>query len=161
MQQIPGSIIAILVAIAIGTLPHLQKKINFYMMGFFRDISRVKARKRRMNSNALANISISIQDIKSMVFDEEEDPLQDVADKIMHENGLIPTIRERETYHYTLEKSYTNLDAEMETMNLRFYYYQSLTECMTSLQVKSTTVRKASITCLQDEMWLGVYPPVV
>lgn len=88
MQKIIGAIVAVIVAAAI---PQFHKSLSMYMMGFFRDLSRVKARKRRMQKDAV----ISMNDIRAIVFNEEEDPLQDVVDKIMdesygfgHRNGL-------------------------------------------------------------------------
>lgn len=82
LPRILAAITAVLVA---GAIPHFHKSLNAYMMGFFRDLSRVKARKRRMQKDAV----ISMHDIKAIVFDEEEDPLQDVANKIMSEDGLL------------------------------------------------------------------------
>lgn len=82
LPRILAALTAVLVA---GAIPHFHKSFNSYMMGFFRDISRVKARKRRMNKDAV----ISMHDIKAIVFDEEDDPLQDVADKILNKDGLL------------------------------------------------------------------------
>lgn len=79
MQVIIGSVIVVIIARAV---PMFHNSLNVYMMGFFRDISRVKARKRRMSNDAV----ISASDIKAILFDEEDDPLQDVVDKIMSED---------------------------------------------------------------------------
>lgn len=70
------SVVSILIA---GVIPILQKSLNHYLMGFFRDVARVKARNRRMKSDSL----ISMGDIKSIIFDQEEDPLRDVVQQIM------------------------------------------------------------------------------
>jgi len=80
MQRILASVIAVLIAAAI---PTIQKSLNNYLMGFFRDIARVKARNRRMKSDAV----ISVADIRSIIMDGEEDPLQDIIDQIMSANG--------------------------------------------------------------------------
>jgi predicted heme/steroid binding protein len=76
------SVVSVLIA---GTIPLLfQKSLNNFLMGFFRDIARIKARNRRMKSDSL----ISIGDIKSIIFDEEDDPLQDVVEQIMLGDGF-------------------------------------------------------------------------
>ncbi len=76
MQRILLASIAVIVA---GAFPLLKETLNVYLMGFFRDVARIKARKRRMGGNAV----ISMSDIKTIVFDDEEDPLRDVVDQIM------------------------------------------------------------------------------
>ena len=83
MHKILAAVVAILITAAI---PNLHKSLNNYLMGFFRDMARVKARNRRMKSNAV----ISFSDIKSIIMDEEDDPLQDVVDQIMSGNGKDP-----------------------------------------------------------------------
>jgi len=83
MHKILAAVVAILIAAAI---PNLNKSLNNYLMGFFRDMARVKARNRRMKSNAV----ISFSDIKSIIMHEEDDPLQDVVDQIMSGNGKDP-----------------------------------------------------------------------
>ena len=80
MQRVLASVIAIIIAAAI---PSIQKSLNNYLMGFFRDIARVKARHRRMKSDAV----ISLADVKSIIMDEEDDPLQDIVDQIMSGNS--------------------------------------------------------------------------
>mmetsp|Transcript_16703 Transcript_16703/g.25026 ORF Transcript_16703/g.25026 Transcript_16703/m.25026 type:complete len:232 (-) Transcript_16703:64-759(-) len=83
MQKILFSVVAIIIAAAI---PNLQKSLNNYLMGFFRDMARVKARNRRMKSDAV----ISFSDIKSIIMDKDDDPLQDVVDQIMSGDGKDP-----------------------------------------------------------------------
>ena len=62
-----------------------QKSLNHYLMSFFRDVARIKARKRRMKSNSL----VTITDITSIIFDQEDvDPLQEVAEQIMLRNSV-------------------------------------------------------------------------
>mmetsp|Transcript_9663 Transcript_9663/g.18138 ORF Transcript_9663/g.18138 Transcript_9663/m.18138 type:complete len:239 (+) Transcript_9663:85-801(+) len=78
-------------ALIAGTLPILfQKPLNNFLMGFFRDVARIKARNRRMKKDAL----ISIGDIKSILFDQEDDPLQDVVEQIMLGDGFTRTPQE-------------------------------------------------------------------
>jgi len=102
MQKILASIVAILIAAAV---PALHKSFNIYMMAFFRDISRVKARKRRMKSDAV----ISMKDIKAIIFNEDDDPLKDIVAQIMmsghdslnHDNeGDLPIYSREELYEY-------------------------------------------------------------
>lgn len=76
------SIVSVLIA---GTIPIIfQKPLNNFLMGFFRDVARIKARNRRMRSDSL----ISIGDIKTIIFDQEDDPLQDVVEQIILGNGV-------------------------------------------------------------------------
>lgn len=78
--------IATAIAVAIvGIMPMVHKSVNVYLMGFFRDVARVKARKRRMNEHAV----VSMKDMKNIIFEnEEDDPLKDIVDQIMMSDDI-------------------------------------------------------------------------
>ncbi len=100
MTRVVAAVAAIFVA---AVMPHFHKSFNAYMMGFFRDISRVKARKRRMQKDAV----ISVHDIKGILFHDEDDPLKDVADEIVNGDGIIDNDIDTEKLPtYTREELY-------------------------------------------------------
>jgi predicted heme/steroid binding protein len=88
-----------------GTIHIFHDSINLYMMGFFRDLSRIKARKRRMkNTMAISptstgrnskNEDFSMDDFKMLFFKtEEDDPLKDVEIHFdIDSNGNLKTIQ--------------------------------------------------------------------
>lgn len=85
-----------IVVIFAGTIHIFHDAINIYFMGFFRDLARIKARKRRMrNSMAISATSIDDRmtksDLKMLFFkQEDEDPLADIQmDFDIDENGKL------------------------------------------------------------------------
>lgn len=121
--MIPVAIIIPIVAVC--TVPLLGKignAANFKAMGFFRDIARVKARKRRMNKNAV----ISMDDIRHIILNEEIDPLQEVVDQMMKNVSLTATDDEDDTSmhdlpYYTREELYENGNGENELILLSLF----------------------------------------
>lgn len=101
MQKLIVSALAILIA---SSVPIIQKKANLFFMKFFRDVARVKARNRRMNSQSL----MTMGDLKSIILDEEDDPLNDVVNQIMSSQDLnkdrddsdLPIFSREELYQY-------------------------------------------------------------
>lgn len=101
MHKFIVSALAVLIA---TSLPIIQKKANLFFMKFFRDIARVKARNRRMNSKSL----ITMGDLQSIIMNEDDDPLNDVVDQIISSQGLnvdkddidLPVFSREELYQY-------------------------------------------------------------
>lgn len=101
MQKLIVSVLAVLIA---SSVPIIQKKVNLFFMKFFRDVARVKARNRRMNSKSL----ITMGDLKSIILDKEDDPLTDVVDQIMssqdlnqdRDNSDLPIFSREELFQY-------------------------------------------------------------
>jgi hypothetical protein len=72
----PSIIASIITATVAAALFCFKEKMNFLLMGLFRDFARVKARRRRMgNQKAL----IFSQAELSVLFKKEDDPLVDVC----------------------------------------------------------------------------------
>lgn len=120
------TLIAIIVPIvAVCTVPLLSKigdVANFKMMGFFRDVARVKARNRRMNKNAV----ISIGDIRHIILHNEEDPLQEVVDQMMKNVSLTATDDDESNLmhdlpYYTREELYENGNGGNELILLSLF----------------------------------------
>lgn len=81
-----GIIASVITVLFAGAIHIFHDSVNVYLMGFFRDLARIKARKRRMsNDMALSSSSssssgLSKKDIQMLFFkQEEEDPLEDVG----------------------------------------------------------------------------------
>ncbi len=97
---IVSSIVTILLA---GSIHIFHDSINLYFMGFFRDLARIKARKRRMQnsmavSSTTTNTGFTKNDLKMLFLGkEEEDPLIDIDIHfdINSSNGEIKVIKEQ------------------------------------------------------------------
>lgn len=108
MQKLVTSIVTSIAAVLIAsTLPWVQRNLNIFFMKFFRDVARVKARNRRMNNGSL----ITMNDLKAVLMDREEDPLHDLVDQIMNdsndmsrerENGSLPMFSREELSKYNM-----------------------------------------------------------
>lgn len=71
--------IAVITPLALNYFKH---DIDIYFMGFFRDLARLKARRRRMDNGKAMSIVSSKKDFKMLFFKlEEEDPLQSIIDE--------------------------------------------------------------------------------
>lgn len=101
-----------------GTIHIFHDSINLYFMGFFRDLARIKARKRRMTNNmAISSTTnskdsgMSKKDLKMLFFKlEDEDPLQDVEIHFdIDTNGQIKVMQD--------EVNDTNNDSSSSLLN--------------------------------------------
>jgi membrane-associated progesterone receptor component len=83
-------------AIIVGALtPFIHRAVNDFFMGFFRDLSRLKAKKRRMGNDK----ALSVTDFKMLVFKIEDDPLEDMEeDESALEN--LPIYSRKELFEY-------------------------------------------------------------
>mmetsp|Transcript_30581 Transcript_30581/g.35656 ORF Transcript_30581/g.35656 Transcript_30581/m.35656 type:complete len:241 (+) Transcript_30581:145-867(+) len=99
-----------------GSIHIFHHEINVYFMGFFRDLSRIKARNRRMaNSMALAvgsknSAGLTKEDLKMLFFgQEDQDPLNDVEIQMDSEGNFVVKNDEYDTSNlaeYTREELY-------------------------------------------------------
>ena len=131
-----ASVITILLA---GSMHIFHDSINVYLMGFFRDLARIKARKRRMNNSmAISNKNgLTKKDLKMLLFKKEEkDPLDDLeiyldidADgnvKVTQSdanNGSTKSALDSDLTEYTREELYEfgNGDNDAGTLLLSLY----------------------------------------
>jgi len=78
MNTVASLLISVLAAVLAGAGFHLRDKANVYLMGLFRDLARIKARRRRMGNNK----AIFSRSELDMLLRKEGDPLKDLAIKI-------------------------------------------------------------------------------
>lgn len=98
---------SVITALLAGSIHIFHDSINLYLMGFFRDLSRIKARKRRMKNNlALSTESGFTRDDLKMLFlkQEEDDPLADVDILFDFDEGGKLRIKKRENGSSTFEE---------------------------------------------------------
>jgi len=73
----PSFIASIIAAIMASAIFCFKDHMNIILMGLFRDLARIKARRRRMGGNQKA--LIFSQDELKVLFKKEENPLEDVC----------------------------------------------------------------------------------
>ena len=69
------AIMTILAAFIAGTICYCKESIDLYLMGFFRDLARLKAKKRLMERKGIAVAGFSAEDMKMLFLKVEDDPL--------------------------------------------------------------------------------------
>jgi len=99
MQTI-GIITSVIAVLLVGAAHIFHDSMNSYLMGFFRDLARIKARKRRMRntmavSTSSANDRLTKEDLKMLFFRQEDrDPLDDIQIQIdVDDNGEVKVHR--------------------------------------------------------------------
>ena len=87
---------SVISALILGALaPFLHKTVNNFFMGFFRDLSRLKAKKRRMGNDK----ALSVTDLKMLMLKIDDDPLKDLEDDgyLLHN---LPVYSRKELHEY-------------------------------------------------------------
>mmetsp|Transcript_25407 Transcript_25407/g.58636 ORF Transcript_25407/g.58636 Transcript_25407/m.58636 type:complete len:221 (-) Transcript_25407:516-1178(-) len=70
-----ATILTFLAIAAAAGIQRARPKITFYLMGFFRDLARIKARKRLMDNNQAIS---TVDNLKMLFLKIEEDPLEGI-----------------------------------------------------------------------------------
>ena len=104
--------VTILVA---GSIHIFHDSINVYFMGFFRDLARIKARKRRMRNNMAITSTknddkFTKSELKMLFFKQEkEDPLKDVEFNLdIDEDGKVTVLQKNSNDNAS--ESYPDID---------------------------------------------------